>query len=301
VCGYCFGADAVVNYSSVNLLGQSSTLKATNMHMPALKPVINNSPYARSTAPIRPFLYARRIVWLLNLNLPLLSMLRAVLFDLDDTLFDHKHSRLCALAALQTHFPQLQTIPLTELEQTHERLLSVDYHLVLDGKLSMVDGTVLRIKRLCQTYLPTLSEPQAQQAGELYNRIYMENRQAVPGATALLQSLFGSVAIGVVTNGLTNAQTEKLNVCQLTQYINFMVTSEEVGYKKPCREIFDAALKRAQADASDAVFVGDSWGTDIVPAYALGMQTIWLNRYGLTCPNPALTQEIRSYHEWPTK
>lgn len=42
-------------------------------------------------------------------------MLKAVLFDLDDTLFDHKHSRLKGLTALQRKYPQLATVPLADL------------------------------------------------------------------------------------------------------------------------------------------------------------------------------------------
>jgi FMN phosphatase YigB (HAD superfamily) len=67
------------------------------------------------------------------------SALKAVLFDLDDTLFDRKSSRLNGLAALQEKFPQLKAVSLKELEQQHEKLLSVDYNQVLDGKIFIVD------------------------------------------------------------------------------------------------------------------------------------------------------------------
>jgi FMN phosphatase YigB (HAD superfamily) len=76
----------------------------------------------------------------------------AVLFDLDDTLFDHKFSRLKGLAALQEKFPQLKAISLEELEKEHEKLLSADYGRVLDGKISIIDGATQRIKKLCSVY-----------------------------------------------------------------------------------------------------------------------------------------------------
>jgi 5'-nucleotidase len=224
-------------------------------------------------------------------------MVRVVLFDLDDTLFDHKHSRLCGLAALQARFPKLQAVPLAELEREHERLLSVDYHLVLDGKLSMFDGTTLRIRKLCLTYFPDFSEQDAKEAGALYSRVYAENRQPVPGVVEQLGVIRRFAKVGVVTNGLVEAQIEKLKVCQLMPLIDFMVTSEEVGFKKPCPEIFQAALRRAEVPAADAVFVGDSWESDILPAVRLGMGAVWLNRYGLSCPNPKIAREIRSFGE----
>jgi 5'-nucleotidase len=224
-------------------------------------------------------------------------MVRVVLFDLDDTLFDHKHSRLCGLAALQARFSKLQTVPLAELEREHERLLSVDYHLVLDGKLSMFDGTALRIRKLCSNYLPSFSEAEAKEAGALYSRVYAENRQPVSGALELLGLVRRFAKVGVVTNGLVEAQIEKLTVCQLAPLIDFMVTSEEAGFKKPCPEIFQAALCRAEVAAADAVFVGDSWESDILPAVGLGMGAVWLNRYGLSCPDPKIAREIRAFGE----
>jgi HAD superfamily hydrolase (TIGR01549 family) len=222
-------------------------------------------------------------------------MIRAVLFDLDDTLFDHKHSRLCGLAALQIKFPKLQAVPLEELEREHEKLLSLDYHLVLDGKISMLDGTATRIKKLYLSYVQGFSEQEAKEAGDLYNSVYMKNRQSVPGSVELLKYVKQSAKVGVVTNGLVNAQIEKLKICQIDEFIDFMVTSEEVGLKKPSKGIFRNALRMADATPSEALFVGDSWDSDILPAYSLGMKTVWLNRYRLTCPNPKITIEVQSY------
>jgi putative hydrolase of the HAD superfamily len=76
-----------------------------------------------------------------------------------------------------------------------------------------------------------------------------------------------------------------------------MVTSEEVGFKKPCPEIFQAALRRAEVAAAEAVFVGDSWESDIMPAGGMNMGAVWFNRYGLSCPDPKIAKEIRSFGE----
>ena len=222
-------------------------------------------------------------------------MIKAVLFDLDDTLFDHKHSRLCGLAALQVRFPKLKAVPLEELEREHEKLLSLDYHLVLDGKISILDGTVMRVRKLCLAYIEGFSEQEAKEAGDLYNSVYMKSRQPVPGSIELLKHVRQSAKVGVVTNGLVNAQIEKLKICQIAGFIDFMVTSEEVGFKKPSKEIFQEAIRRAQAEPSEAVYVGDSWESDIVPSHNVGMKTVWLNRYGLSCPNPKITVEIKSF------
>jgi putative hydrolase of the HAD superfamily len=159
----------------------------------------------------------------------------------------------------------------------------------------MLDGTTMRIRKLCLSYIQSFSTQEAKEAGELYNSVYMKNRQPVPGSIELLKYVKRSAKVGVVTNGLVNAQIEKVKICQIDEFIDFMVTSEAVGFKKPSKEIFEDALRRAGATPSEVVFVGDSWDSDILPAYGFGMKTVWLNRYGVSCPNPKITVEIQSY------
>lgn len=222
-------------------------------------------------------------------------MIRTVLFDLDDTLFDHQHSRRCGLRVLQKNYSELDKISLEELEKEHERFLSLNYPNVLDGKQSIGDGTIERIKNLCSIYGVTLSDAEAKVTTELYRSAYAANRRAIPGSDKLLEYLSTHVRLGVVTNGLRTAQEEKLKACVLEKYIDVLIISEEVGYRKPDRRIFEEALKRTDTKPSEAIYVGDSWDLDIVPASGCGMKTIWLNRYGLKGPEFSLTTEINTY------
>jgi len=222
-------------------------------------------------------------------------LIRTVLFDLDDTLFDHQHSRRCGLRVLQKSHSELDKISLEELEKEHEKFLSLNYPNVLDGKQSIVDGTIERIKKLCSIYGVTLSDEETKGTAELYRSAYATNRRAIPGSDKLLEYLSTYVMVGVVTNGLRTAQEEKLKACVLEKYIDVLIISEELGYRKPGRRIFEEALKRTYTTPREAIYVGDSWDFDIVPASGCGMKTIWLNRYGLECPDSALTTEINSY------
>jgi HAD superfamily hydrolase (TIGR01549 family) len=95
--------------------------------------------------------------------------------------------------------------------------------------------------------------------------VYAKNRQPVPGITDLLTKLRKYATLGVVTNGLVEPQMEKLRSCQLEKLLHFVVVSEAVGYKKPSREIFEVSLKQANVNASETVYVGDSWNSDVLP------------------------------------
>jgi 5'-nucleotidase len=223
--------------------------------------------------------------------------MKAVLFDLDDTLFDHKFSRLQALEALQQRFSRLKDIPLKELEEEHQRLLDADYSNVLDRKISIEEGINQRVKKLLAMYGVTLSSQEAKNAADLYNQEYQKNRQAVPGTRELLVTLMNYAKLGVVTNGLVEPQMEKLHVCKIDKLVDYVIISETVGYQKPSRGLFEAALEKVNTKPSDAVFVGDSWECDILPAVAVGMKAVWLNRYGKENPNPKIACEINSFKD----
>jgi 5'-nucleotidase len=220
---------------------------------------------------------------------------KAVLFDLDDTLFDHKFSRLQGLTALQEKFPQLKAAAIEELEREHEKLLNADYERVLDRKITVIDGTTQRIAKLCAMHGVNLGLEESKTAASIYSKAYMKNRQPVPGSRELLTALENNAVLGVVTNGLLDPQIEKLRVCKVAEQLDFIVISEAVGYRKPSREIFEVALKRAKAKPCEAVYVGDSWVSDVLPAVNVGMKAVWLNRYGLKCPDPDIAREIDSF------
>ena len=86
--------------------------------------------------------------------------------------------------------------------------------------------------------------------------------------------------LGVVSN----LNRDLMPVCQelgLAPYLDLSVTSREVGSEKPHPAIFLAALERAGVGATEAVYVGDHYGTDVLGARGVGMQAVLLDRHGL--------------------
>ncbi|RPJ63829.1 MAG: HAD family hydrolase [Dehalococcoidia bacterium] len=61
-------------------------------------------------------------------------------------------------------------------------------------------------------------------------------------------------------------------------YLDFKVTSFEVGYDKPRPEIFQLALKKAGCTPGEAIFVGDQYEQDIVGARGVGMIPVLIDR-----------------------
>jgi len=86
----------------------------------------------------------------------------------------------------------------------------------------------------------------------------------------------------------------------LQPYLNFKVTSAEVGYDKPRPEIFLAALKKAKVKAGEALYVGDQYQIDIVGARGVGIKALLIDRNNYfpditDCPRLHSLTEIKEY------
>lgn len=184
---------------------------------------------------------------------------------------------------------------LRQLEEEHETILNSSYHKVLEHKVTVEDSLVERIGNLCLLHGVQVIPDEAKSLANLYYEVYKMNRQPVPGSRELLELLRKHVRIGVITNGLVREQHEKISVCQIGNLIDYLVISEEVGHNKPSIVIFEAALRRASVEPFEAVYVGNSWDHDVLPALQCGIKTIWLNRYDLRCPDSGIAKEIKSY------
>ena len=85
--------------------------------------------------------------------------------------------------------------------------------------------------------------------------------------------------LGVISNSVGTME-EQLNRLGLAKYFRTILDSAIVGVEKPHPEIFQIALKRAEAQSSEAVFVGDTHATDIGGAQLAGLKGVLIDRVG---------------------
>lgn len=218
--------------------------------------------------------------------------LRAVLFDLDDTLFDHHTTSLAGVDALQSHYPVLQQMAFDHLAKLHSEILEALHSRMLQGEFSAEQARHERFRQLFALCGESISQPQMAEATQLYRQAYLATRRTVPGALPLLQQLHGRVRVAIVSNNVLAEQQDKLAQLGLAPYIDELVVAAEVGVAKPEPAIFHEALRRCQCTTDEAVMIGDSWAADIVGASRLSIRAIWLNRHGIVCPDSALATEI---------
>lgn len=220
-------------------------------------------------------------------------MIHAVLFDLDDTLVDHRDATRAALAGVRARFPAFAAMPLDELAAANQRILEALHTDVALGRTTATDARIERYRRL----FAAAGQPdgRAGAAAELHRRTYVAARRRVDGALELVAALRTRVRVAVVTNNTVAEQREKLASYGFAPEIDALVTSEEVGFAKPDARIFHAALARVECDAAAAVMVGDSWHHDVLGAVAAGLRAVWFNRHGGAHPDPFIAPQIESF------
>jgi YjjG family noncanonical pyrimidine nucleotidase len=214
-------------------------------------------------------------------------MVLAVLLDLDDTVFDHRHSSRSALKAVHSRHACLAGVPFDDFEQAHSRILEEFHREVLFGRIALDDARVERFRRLFGVAGVEADAALAGAAAAMYRREYQASWRAIKGAAALLAALRRRARVGIVSNNLMDEQQDKLRYCELAPHVDAVVVSEHVGAIKPDPAIFHVALERLGATASEAVMVGDSWSADVVGARRAGIRAIWFNPEGRPRPEPA--------------
>ena len=213
-----------------------------------------------------------------------------ILFDLDDTLFDHAGTARAALAATAARRPTLQGVPVESLYQRYSELLEELHPLVMTGRISYLEARQQRFTRLLVPYEPTPTAAEVAQLAEQHYGQYQQLRRPVPGALALLQALKPAYTIGIVTNNRTAEQQEKLRHLGMSHLVDALITSEDVGVLKPDPAIYAQALQRLGATPAETVMVGDNWQADVVGALAVGIRPVWLNRLGVVRPLPQVAE-----------
>jgi putative hydrolase of the HAD superfamily len=222
--------------------------------------------------------------------MPAAVPLTTILFDLDDTLFDHRGTAWAALADIAAGRPALHGVPVADLYARYSELLEELHAQVLAGRISYLAARQRRFARLLAPYEPGASAEAVRAFAQQYYGHYQQLRRPVAGALALLQALKPGYKLGIVTNNRLAEQEEKLRHLGMRPLVSELITSEEIGVAKPDPRIYQVALARLGASPAQTVMVGDNWQADVVGALAVGIRPVWLNRLGVARPLPAVAE-----------
>lgn len=132
--------------------------------------------------------------------------------------------------------------------------------------------------------------------------------QKLPFAQEVLSELkMRGYKLGLVTNTVTSREEHvrtAIRRIDLEQFFDTIITSVDMGFPKPDRRIFLAALRKLEVNPEETVMVGNRIDTDILGGNQAGMKTILLNwnakrEQEASTPSQAPTRTISSLAELP--
>lgn len=218
---------------------------------------------------------------------------RAIIFDLDDTLFDDAGCTLAGLNALAAEHPALAALPRSELFARHSRLISALEGEVYAGRLSAEACRARRLEQLLEGVGVPGADGEA--AARVYHAASRAHYRPLPGALELVRALHArGVRLGVLTNYPRGVQSVKLDACGLTPYLHASVTTSDAP-PKPDPASYRAACEALGVQPEQAVMVGDNWHNDVAGALAAGLKAVWYNPAGRAAPTRAVHTVLTGY------
>lgn len=182
---------------------------------------------------------------------------KAVIFDLDDTLYSEKEYVQSGYRAVAKYMPQIEAME-SKLWQAFQ-----------DGKAAI--DTVLEEEGI---YTPEM----AAECLEVY-RFHEPIIHLYGGVVELFAELRRrGIRIGILTDGRPEGQRNKIKALGLDKLVDEIVVTDEIGgtiFRKPCDIPFRIMQRKIGVPFEAMVYVGDNPQKDFIAPHRLGMKSLW--------------------------
>lgn len=221
-------------------------------------------------------------------------MIKAILWDVDNTLLDFHAAESAAIKSLFREFgfgecpdekvKRYAAINMSFWERLERNELTKDR--VLVGRFEQF----FEEEGIDPSHAPRFNELYQLRLGDTI--VYRDD------SINIVRALKGRVLQYVISNGTVVAQTKKLRLSGLGELMDGIFLSERIGVEKPNIGFFSPVFEAVPAKPSEMLIVGDSLTSDIKGGNNAGIPTCWYNPFAKTAPEGyAIDHEIRDLHE----
>lgn len=204
-----------------------------------------------------------------------ISPVKAMTFDLDDTLYDNVPVIKLAEQALNEELVRitgLTHLTVAEFNQLKQQVLAQQPDIYHD----VVAWRTATLRQFCMTYDIAAVQIEPMVAHLMDHFTHWRHQIEVPAKThQVLSALAQKMPLAVITNG--NVEIEKIG---LADYFQFSLRGGIDGRSKPFADTFMLAAEKLNQPLSQILHVGDNLYTDVAGAVKHGMQACWINLTG---------------------
>lgn len=193
-------------------------------------------------------------------------MIKAVVFDLDDTLISEKEY-------IRSGF-----------EVVSEKISNennIDYYLVYEVMLKLFYESSKHVyNRLLDYFNVDYDEDYIKSLLKIY-RNHIPKINLYNDAKDIIDTLYNrNLKLGIITDGYVETQKNKLKVLNINNYFDYILITDELGkkYWKPHRKPYDIMKEQLNVCYEEMVYIGDNVSKDFVTPNKLGMKSIMINR-----------------------
>lgn len=223
-------------------------------------------------------------------------MIKTVIFDIDNTMYDYDRVHRTAMAALGAYMKENFGMAPEETEALVQKCM--DIILERTGDVAAQHSRLLRF----QCVLEQIGSTDYQKAMEMYHVYWdtlIEAMEPQPGLLPLLTRLKEQgMKLGVGSDMTAYVQYRKLKKLGVLPYLDFLVMSEEAGAEKPAPQFFELCLKKAGCAPEECVFIGDNPKKDVIGAAECGLTGIWYNPAGREAEEMAGYPVLLSFEDY---
>lgn len=214
-------------------------------------------------------------------------------FDADGTLFDFEAAEKWALSQV---FKEVGVPSDGDAIATYSR---INTGVWLEFEQGLISMDRLKTERFNRFFARYGISGNAEQTARHYTQKLAQSYHLFDDSIQVLEALQKrNLPLSLITNGISMVQRGRLEATETRHYFSAIIISEEIGIQKPHPDYFTKALAMAKATGKPVerpLVIGDSPSSDIKGGLDSGLDTCWINRFGMEKnPDIVATYEVKN-------
>ncbi|HFK1452408.1 TPA: HAD family hydrolase [Bacillus pacificus] len=196
-------------------------------------------------------------------------MIKAVIFDLDDTLISERRY-------IESGYKHISKLLSKKLQKDEQELYQLLMNLFNENTRNVFN-------RVLDTFGISYTQNEIMELVEEY-RNHTPIIQFFEDVLPCLKKLRAKgINIGIITDGYAKAQRQKLEAIKAIDYFDEIIVTDELGreYWKPHHKPFEVMREKLNVEFSEMVYIGDNPQKDFYISCIYPIQTVRIHRNGV--------------------